>query len=98
MMPLDLLFGIINPFQRIVDVPVTLFFWPISCASGSSRQRERMDYDHKGRQADYKSSDHPFKTAYTESMSDIVQVFNYFFHVFTSLSQLSGRHPPSRNS
>ena len=35
MMPLDLFFGIINIFQRIVDVPVTLIFWLIFCVSGS---------------------------------------------------------------
>ena len=55
-----------------------------------------MDYDYKGRQAEYKSPDHPLKSAYAERMSESVQVFNYFFHVLTSLSQFSGRHPQAR--
>jgi hypothetical protein len=89
MIPPYRLFGILDPFLRIVDVPVTLIFCLFFCVSGSPQQRERMDNDHKGRQADYKSPDHALKPAYTERMADIVQVFNYFIHVLTALSQLS---------
>src|SRR5208282_406420 len=91
MIPPDRLFGVLTPFQRIVDVPVTLNFRLFFFDSSSPQQRERMDYDYKSRQAENKSPDHPLKPAYTESMSEFVQIINYVFHALTSVQEYSHR-------